>query len=306
MEIGLGGSTWPLHELSENHQRLFYIVDINIEEGEVLKGSKSLYFSNTKMLSFTMDSKYLPSKTNIIHRLGYVHIDGDKSIDATLLDLEFGLDNLVTNGLICQDDYGNPRWPTVTDAVQQLIHKGKASAILVGDSSIWLTRPEYYEFWMNLLKKDPEFKLLGVLTNIASSSLELRSPHEYFFMNKICHLHHISEFTSLSEFTSRQLEYFHNLTSSDDYRYLQMPYPEQSQLTFQSFEFKKTIKYHLEKIWDLVKGDDWPAAPTNKNDIDSLPDWIKDELTEVHKINLYQTFFVYEKVDLDKTVKESL
>jgi hypothetical protein len=81
--------------------------------------------------------------------LCYCHLDGSKDYKIALNDLQFSTDNLSVNGLICQDDYGNNKWPTVTDAVQDMISAGKLVMLVVGDSSAWLTRPEYYDHWMD-------------------------------------------------------------------------------------------------------------------------------------------------------------
>jgi hypothetical protein len=192
------------------------------------------------------------------------------------------LDNLSPNGLICQDDYGNHKWPTVTDAVKELEYRQDIKIILVGDSSVWFTKPQYYDYWLNILEHDYEYSLLKAVCNIASS-LELGKTPEYHFMQNAFNCYHPMEYTET------ELRYFQNLNHYyvSSLGYLKMPYAPQSQFSRFLTE-PNPSEYLITRIYNTIKSEDWPPAPVSKKEIEHLPDWIKDELVNLHKIDLYK------------------
>jgi len=277
-EIGVGGSTYPLIELAQLHNKTFYAID-KVQKG-LDQCVNTSFWPKAKVEKICVNSKnldrYHVNKTSF----SYSHVDGDKNYNTTLTDIKFYLDNLSINGLICQDDYGNHKWPTVTDAVKELEFQQKIKIIFVGDSSVWFTKPEYYNYWFNLLEQDYEFALLKAVCNICSS-LHLGKTPPYFFMQRLFN------FGQPDDYTETQLEYFNtlNVLFCSSNNYLKMPYLSQS--TFADFlnTGKKTEEYLLLKIWDHIKGDDWPQRPTTKEEIQQLPDWVKNELEQQHKID---------------------
>ena len=40
-------------------------------------------------------------------------------------------------------------------------------------------------------------------------------------------------------------------------------------------------------VWDDIKGSDWPEKPTNEKEFNSLPDWVKQELVSLAKVNSF-------------------
>ena len=277
IEIGVGGSTYPLIEIAEVNDRIFNIVDI--KSSDLNNYIDSQVGPDAKLKQIVIDSKKLNSE-HITNRLCYCHIDADKNFDNTMSDIEFCLDRLSVNGLICQDDYGNNKWPTVTDAVKNLEFQGKIKFILVGDSSVWFTKPEYYEFWMNLLANDYEYSLLKAICNISSSS-DLGKTPAYFWMNSLVN------FSKKDNYLQSELEYFDTLIRFNIPTYLQMPYYQQS--SFGIFLSRDSTKFYLTAIYEDIKGPDWPDhAPTTQQEIDQLPDWIKMELKTSFKIDPYQ------------------
>jgi len=220
LEIGVGGSTYPLCELSQIHNRYFNIIDNDQIRLETF--SKNPYYSFEKHVPFVIDSQQLPMQNNI-NKLAYCHVDGNKNYKVTISDLKFCLTKLAVNGVICQDDYGNNKWPSVTDAVQDLINLGKLQTLVVGDSSIWLTKPEYYQFWIDLFNSDYEFNLLGKFINLQSSQKLDRTPL-YLFMQSIDLAKNCNNRFLLSE-----MKYFKSLSKYDNSNYLKMPYARQSQ-----------------------------------------------------------------------------
>jgi hypothetical protein len=290
VEIGVGGSTYPLIELAEIYNKIFVIIDVDKNRTDLY--ADSAHWPNAKLEKILIDSKQLSSHQTT-SQFSYCHIDADKNFTNTISDIEFCLDRLTTNGLICQDDYGNHKWPTVTDAVKDLEFRGKIKLIFVGDSSVWFTKPEYYEYWMLLLEKDYEYSLLVALCNISNSKVLGKTP-AYFFMNTLLNTCRKSDY---SEF---ELDYFNKMIqlypmASLDYysrqtrfAYLKMPYLGQSR--FGKFlDMVENLKYMLTDSYRKVKGIDWPEhVPTNKKEIQQLPDWIKSELKTVHKIDIYE------------------
>jgi len=183
------------------------------------------------------------------------------------------------NGIICQDDYGNHKWPTVTDAVQSMIHSGELKMLIVGDSSAWLTSPEYYDYWINLLTRDTEFLSLSKLLNIVPSSLMNKTP-VYFFMNSS------KNSTNVVDLTDHEIDYFNNLLAFNKH-YLKMPYPNLSK-PGNKLRRRPGGSYVLTSIWSTIRGKSWPVdPPITKQQITELPQWIKDEIAETHHLDLY-------------------
>jgi hypothetical protein len=46
-------------------------------------------------------------------------------------------------------------------------------------------------------------------------------------------------------------------------------------------------------IWDDIKGADWPEKPINEEEFNSLPDWIKQELVSIAKVNNFSKLVSY-------------
>jgi hypothetical protein len=287
VEIGVGGSTYPLIELAETNNKIFFIIDFNKDRLD--QYADLAHWPNAKLEKIQINSKKLNSH-QIINQFSYCHVDGNKDFITTMSDIEFCLDQLSTNGLICQDDYGNNKWPTVTDAVKNLEFCGKIKLIFVGDSSAWFTKPEYYEHWMSLLEKDYEYSLLTALCNITSSAKLSKTP-AYFYMNSF------ANDCRKDDYSNVELDYFNNLVqlSFISSNYLQMPYPFQSKfgkfLTPGPEPDNDTVTYCLTDFYNNIKGIDWPEhTPTTEEEIKRLPDWIKSELENVHKIDIYKIY----------------
>ena len=277
LEIGVGGSTHPFKELSELHNRTFNIVDIN--EDLLSNYSNLTHFPKAKIKTYCINSVELASilTTSGAGDLIYSHIDGSKNLDVTVSDLKYCLAAMSKNGIICQDDYGNHKWPTVTDAVQSMIYSGELKMLIVGDSSAWLTSPGYYDYWINLLTSDTEFLSLSKLLNIVPSSLMKKTP-VYFFMNAL------RNSTNVVDLNDHEIDYFNNLLAFNKH-YLKMPYPEQSE---PGSKLRRRPGYLLTSIWSTIRGDSWPVdPPVTKQQIIELSPWIKDEIVKTHHLDLY-------------------
>ena len=224
-EIGCGGSTYVLYELSENENRNFTFCDLN----HSFKDTHLSYYKDADVKSIFDNSVNIRNYN--LESFAYSHVDGDKDYLVTKQDLEYCIDNIAVNGLICQDDYGNNKWPTITQAVTELVYEGKLKFVLIGDSSAWLTTPEYYDYWMSLLQNDREFYVLGLYLGIRNSSDSLNSPKNYYFINSLNFdtpywnkIHNIESLCNDTELTA--------LYKIDKYkfanRFLKMPYVAQS------------------------------------------------------------------------------
>jgi hypothetical protein len=291
-EIGVGGSTHVLMNLSEQHQRDFHVVDVDLH--------RLTHYSNTDLFPDAIKQTHVVSSLDLqeinLTNLCYCHIDGNKDYMITVNDLEYCTQHLGHNGIICQDDYGNHKWPTVTDAVQHMIHTGKLVMLIVGDSSAWLTRPEYYEYWMNQFANDKEFETLSMFVNIRQSKVLNKNPN-YLFMQS-----HVPE-TNQSRVDDHVIDYYNDLLSFNHQNYLQMPYREQSMPGIR-FRIHPTPRYLLQQVWQQLRGDQWPQdPPTNAEEINNLPNWIKQELHDLHYISdLHATMEIID----DACIKNSM
>jgi len=278
-EIGVGGSTFTLTELSELSNRTFFVFD---KKSDRLRWytdtTRWSYWPKSNLKLCEIDSKDLDHRN--FPKFSYCHVDGSKDFNITLSDLRFYLNNLSENGLICQDDYGNNKWPTIVDVIKTLENNNEIKIIMVGDSSIWITKPEYYKFWIDTLDADPEFFLLTALCNITSSEM-LGQTAKYFFLQSCFNKH------MLSNFSESEQEYFSKVKSMNSPHYLQMPYATQSTL---GLALEQNVSfYQLSDIYESIKTDDWPSIiPVTKEDIDQLPNWIKTELIKMHGIDPYK------------------
>ena len=126
-------------------------------------------------------------------------------------------------GLICQDDYGNNKWPTITSAVHTLINENVLEILFVGDSSVWLTNKEDHAKWIAVLRNDSEFNILSKFLNVGSSNTMSSPTPEYLFMNFFK-----NNFSSINYIEYHQ--YYKTLICYNNSNYLQLPYKMQSQL----------------------------------------------------------------------------
>jgi hypothetical protein len=160
--------------------------------------------------------------------------------------------------------------------------------LLVGDSSAWLTRPEYYNYWMQKFDTDYEFKLLTEFLNMKNSTGLHKHPNYLFMQADVPD-------GQPRDIDNNVLNFYNTLLEATHGNYLQMPYREQS---MPGIQFRQHFIYLLQvqSEWDKLKGVDWPSkAPATKQDIDNLPNWIKDEL-----INVLQLPDLYKKTTVVK------
>jgi hypothetical protein len=279
LEIGIGGSTIPLKELAGNHSKTLYLCDPDKYRMDLLiKESPSI--PNPELVSILDLSNNLKNHVSVNDKMGYIHIDGDKNFLVNCNDLRFAQEHLAAGGIICQDDYGNNKWPTVTNAVHANLDN--LEILLVGDSSVWLTSKEHHQFWINYLNQDQEFNFLKEFLNIHSSSKLLGFVPEYFFMNGLLKI--IRD----KELPDERTKYFVTLFKYASSEYLKMPYGPQSTIGSNVFlNNEVTKRYLLTDSWLEVKEDSWGNAPQTFDDIVNLPNSIKDSLTK-KGINIFE------------------
>lgn len=279
LEIGVGGSSYPLIEISKLTQKRLHLVDTDNHSLERITDCSML--DSNLVTAWCMPSDKLCSKN--IDDLVYCHIDGSKNQVVAKSDLEFCLKHLAPMGLICQDDYGNNKWPTVTALIHDMIQQKLAQIVLIGDSSIWITRPEFHHGWMQCIKQDAEMTLLAHFVNMCSARDILETNEDYYFLNAMT--------TEHVYFDNREcLDYFDRLLSNHQGNYLDMPYPDQSDPGYFMAMAHQSPPYTLsqQQVWDNLKGLNWPPlAPQSRQHIDNLPENIKHEIAQHHKIDLY-------------------
>lgn len=229
LEIGYGGSTYVLYELSSKFKKLLTVCDLK----EACVNGHFPYYADA-IVNAVVDYSHTLTQQSISPVI-YSHVDGDKNYQTTKSDLEFCIGNLAPYGIICQDDYGNNKWPSIAQAVLSLVAENKIKIIVVGDSSVWLTKPEYYDYWMNLLSEDREFSILKAYLGMQESSKILECNPNYLFINTLNYAPKWSKQVfenyeeiknSCSEKETEILKSIH--TFKDSPRYLKMPYYGQS------------------------------------------------------------------------------
>lgn len=229
LEIGCGGSTYIMYELSSKFHTTLTVCDLK----EMFINAHVAYYENANVNPIIGYSNTL--STYNIGPIVYAHVDGDKNYNTTLEDLEYCINNLAPFGIICQDDYGNNKWPSITQAVMQLVAEDKVKIILVGDSSVWLTAPEYYDYWMTLVSSDREFNILGAYLGLQNSNEILGCDPNYLFINTLNYApawvdQIYSKYDIVKDScTQIELDTLSNIHKyKDSPRYLKMPYYGQS------------------------------------------------------------------------------
>lgn len=229
LEIGCGGSTYIMYELSSKFNTQLTICDLR----DTFTNAHLPYYKNANVRPIIGYSNTLSQHD--INQLVYAHVDGDKNYNTTLGDLEYCIAHLAPYGIICQDDYGNNKWPSITQAVTKLVSEEKIKIILVGDSSVWLTTPEYYEYWMNLLSTDREFSILASYIGLQEAEKILGCEPNYFFINTLNYapvwVDQVYEKYEIIKnlCTTQEIELLQSIHQyKDSPRYLKMPYYGQS------------------------------------------------------------------------------
>ena len=222
-EVGCGGSTNALYELSDVYGRRLILCDL-----------KEVYLKQHLEFYPEIDIKVLLKSSLELTRadvgaIVYSHIDGSKHYDLCKPDLDFAIDNIADYGLICQDDYGNNKWPTITNAVNEKVNEGRLKFVLIGDSSAWLTTPEFYDYWMNVLSSDREFNILSTYIGINESSKFLGYHTNYYYINSM-KPHQEQYLIEGKTFSQKDIDYLLELETIrlNSKFYLKMPYSGQS------------------------------------------------------------------------------
>lgn len=278
LQIGVGGNTAPLLELSETHQVELAVIDI--DQDRLSKYSNHDHFpraivKNNAMNCINLCQLYLEN-------LLYCDIYGNPDYEIVLSSLKYCAENLGVNGLIYQDDFGNHRKRIVADAVYEMMYSGQLKMLVVGDRGAWLTRPEYYDYWMQIFATDSEFLAFSEYANLIPS--EKVHKHPNYLSLKLW-----SENEKLPMASDSLIDYYNHLLSYKNPKFVSLQYlPNRYQ---PGLPFIKHYVYAVSLVWDQIKGIDWPqSAPETKQDIDNLPTWIKDELKNLLNFSdLYST-----------------
>jgi predicted O-methyltransferase YrrM len=77
------------------------------------------------------------------HTFRWIHIDGDHKAETVWNDLSLANDLLADTGIICVDDFFNPRYPQLTYVVCQFLeqHRAHLQLFLCGYNKGYLARP---------------------------------------------------------------------------------------------------------------------------------------------------------------------
>lgn len=77
------------------------------------------------------------------HRFRWVHVDGDHKAETVWNDLELGNLLLADEGILCVDDFLNPRYPQLIYAVCTFLekHRAELQMFLCGFNKAYLVRP---------------------------------------------------------------------------------------------------------------------------------------------------------------------
>lgn len=284
LEIGPGGSTYPLRNLSHITKTTLHLVDTN--KNAIEKVCAGDFFPQEKVVKHISNSLDLKGVT-WANNIGYVHIDGSKNSEICKNDIQVSLDMLQPRGLICQDDYGNNKHPAVTIATSYFVNQGKLKFVVIGDSSAWLCKPEDYDFWLDCIHNNQEIKLLSSFLNLNFSRDSLNTQEHYFFLQSYIE----DNVSDLQNIDTKHLQYLLRLIACNSPGYLQMPYKYQSRIGNHLIDLNGYLEnqhyiYYIKTVWKDIAGPDWPQMPETLADLKNLESQIKDEIINFHKIDL--------------------
>jgi predicted O-methyltransferase YrrM len=104
--------------------------------------------------------------TTYVHRFRWVHVDGDHKAESVWNDLELGNRLLTDEGILCVDDFGNPRYPQLTYAVCTFLekHRAELQMFLCGFNKAYLVRPNALFRHLRFVKENlgTQLTLLGI------------------------------------------------------------------------------------------------------------------------------------------------
>lgn len=208
-EVGVGGSTYFCMQLAEERDVPFHLCDMHRHKIDEYMHVQH-YWHTAEVIIHESHSETL----ELDNTFAYTHIDGRHTYDNAAHDIQFSLEHLEENGIICLDDYMNSRHPDVTRVCHDMIHRGIIKMVFVGDISCWITKPEYHEFWIENIH---ELEDIGDITGIVYNDRGKYYSRVMQFMNDI------------------DLSAWNNY---DHHRYLKMPYQEQQNITRDGVELK--------------------------------------------------------------------
>lgn len=86
----------------------------------------------------------------------WIHIDGEHTYKGAYSDLQNADALLMEDGLICCDDFFNPRYPQITDAVFRYLytHSDRISLLVVGHNKGYLCRPKAHAKYFSRIQND--------------------------------------------------------------------------------------------------------------------------------------------------------
>ncbi len=154
LEIGVyKGRSALMSSLHLREQEEFVLIDGTsyIEEAqsnlEPILNGRGLY---VQKMSYDLS---IESFSGIRHRCRWVHIDGEHTGRAVINDLEFCEQVLSDEGILILDDFFNPMYPQLTEALFLFLHqnKFKLSMFLCGWNKAYLARPMFALNYRNFI-----------------------------------------------------------------------------------------------------------------------------------------------------------
>ncbi len=161
MEIGVfRGRTAMLLGLYGRSGETFVMCDISFPEGvkEEIQSATSAQCTFLEKQSFHINAASdLPPQQD---KFRFVHIDGNHSGTDVTHELRLSDALLHPDGIICVDDFFNPMYPQITDAVLQYIRQNPygLTMFLVGYNKVFLGRPTRVHSYMKTIENAlPEY-----------------------------------------------------------------------------------------------------------------------------------------------------
>ena len=108
-----------------------------------------------------------------IYPVRWFHIDGDHSGFSTTTDLEIAAHMLGEQGLICVDDFFNPRYPQLAASVFRfLFSRPTFKLLLCGANKAFICHASDYALYEDLIRRKlaKHMKLLGMSVTLAKTS----------------------------------------------------------------------------------------------------------------------------------------
>lgn len=159
MEIGVLHGRSAIMSILHSNPKTETVQLLDIELRDTLKTTLGKFTGELSDSIHTLigDSKSFVTeefKKNAENSYRWVHIDGEHTYNGVMSDLGNADRFLNAKGIICCDDFFNPRYTQITDAVFRYVyeHSDRICFFAIGHNKCYLCRPEQNRYYYDPLK----------------------------------------------------------------------------------------------------------------------------------------------------------